>query len=235
MSDLLRLEGLTVNYGPVRAVHGLDLTIAAGELVTLLGPNGAGKSSTIGAITGLVASGGRIVFGGADISKLAAEARVERGIAVSPEGRRVFANLSVAENLRLGAATRKDPAAIRSDMERYLGLFPVLAERIEQPAGTLSGGEQQMLAIARALMSRPKLLLLDEPSLGLAPMIVSRIFDFIDQLKAEGMTILLVEQNAAQAMRVADRVYVLATGSVTFSGPASTLAGSDLMSLYLGS
>ncbi|WP_137113629.1 ABC transporter ATP-binding protein [Mesorhizobium sp. GR13] len=232
---MLRLEGLTVDYGPVRAVHGLDLAVAAGELVTLLGPNGAGKSSTIGAITGLVPSGGRIVFDGAELGRVSPEVRVERGIAASPEGRHIFANLTVAENLRLGAATRKNAVEVRSDMERFLALFPVLAERITQPAGTLSGGEQQMLAIARALMSRPKLLLLDEPSLGLAPMIVARIFDFIGQLKAEGMTILLVEQNAAQAMRVADRVYVMSTGEVSFTGPASALAGSDLMALYLGS
>ncbi len=235
MSALLRLEGLTVDYGPVRAVHGLDLTVAAGELVTLLGPNGAGKSSTIGAITGLVPCSGKVIFDGADITRMAAEMRVERGIAVSPEGRRVFANLSVAENLRLGAATRRDAAAKRADMERYLDLFPVLAERIDQLAGTLSGGEQQMLAIARALMSRPKLLLLDEPSLGLAPMIVARIFDFIGRLKAEGMTVLLVEQNSVQAMRFADRVYVLATGQTSYAGPASELVGSDLMAMYLRS
>ncbi len=235
MSALLRLEGLTVDYGPVRAVHGLDLTVAAGELVALLGPNGAGKSSTIGAITGLVPCSGKVIFDGADITRMAAEMRVERGIAVSPEGRRVFANLSVAENLRLGAATRRDAAAKRADMERYLDLFPVLAERIDQLAGTLSGGEQQMLAIARALMSRPKLLLLDEPSLGLAPMIVARIFDFIGRLKAEGMTVLLVEQNSVQAMRFADRVYVLATGQTSYAGPASELVGSDLMAMYLRS
>ncbi len=235
MSALLRLEGLTVDYGPVRAVHGLDLTVAAGELVALLGPNGAGKSSTIGAITGLVPCSGKVIFDGADVTRMAAEMRVERGIAVSPEGRRVFANLSVAENLRLGAATRRDAAAKRADMERYLDLFPVLAERIDQLAGTLSGGEQQMLAIARALMSRPKLLLLDEPSLGLAPMIVARIFDFIGRLKAEGMTVLLVEQNSVQAMRFADRVYVLATGQTSYAGPASELVGSDLMAMYLRS
>ncbi len=235
MSALLRLEGLTVDYGPVRAVHGLDPTVAAGELVALLGPNGAGKSSTIGAITGLVPCSGKVIFDGADITRMAAEMRVERGIAVSPEGRRVFANLSVAENLRLGAATRRDAAAKRADMERYLDLFPVLAERIDQLAGTLSGGEQQMLAIARALMSRPKLLLLDEPSLGLAPMIVARIFDFIGRLKAEGMTVLLVEQNSVQAMRFADRVYVLATGQTSYAGPASELVGSDLMAMYLRS
>ncbi|CAM5307600.1 branched-chain amino acid transport system ATP-binding protein [Aquamicrobium terrae] len=235
MSALLRLEGLTVDYGPVRAVHGLDLTVAAGELVALLGPNGAGKSSTIGAITGLVSCSGKVMFDGADITRMPAEMRVERGIAASPEGRRVFANLSVAENLRLGAATRKDSTAMRADMARYLELFPVLAERYDQPAGTLSGGEQQMLAIARALMSRPKLLLLDEPSLGLAPLIVARIFDFIGRLKAEGMTVLLVEQNAAQAMRFADRVYVLATGQTSYAGPASELVGSDLMAMYLRS
>ncbi|MGP2490133.1 ABC transporter ATP-binding protein [Mesorhizobium sp. PUT5] len=232
---MLRLEGLTVDYGPVRAVHGLDLTVAAGELVALLGPNGAGKSSTIGAITGLVPCSGKVMFDGADITRMPAEMRVERGIAASPEGRRVFANLSVAENLRLGAATRKDSTAMRADMARYLELFPVLAERYDQPAGTLSGGEQQMLAIARALMSRPKLLLLDEPSLGLAPLIVARIFDFIGRLKAEGMTVLLVEQNAAQAMRFADRVYVLATGQTSYAGPASELVGSDLMAMYLRS
>lgn len=235
MSALLRLEGLTVDYGPVRAVHGLDLTVAAGELVALLGPNGAGKSSTIGAITGLVPCSGKVMFDGADITRMPAEMRVERGIAASPEGRRVFANLTVAENLRLGAATRKDSTAMRADMARYLELFPVLAERYDQPAGTLSGGEQQMLAIARALMSRPKLLLLDEPSLGLAPLIVARIFDFIGRLKAEGMTVLLVEQNAAQAMRFADRVYVLATGQTSYAGPASELVGSDLMAMYLRS
>lgn len=235
MSALLRLEGLTVDYGPVRAVHGLDLTVAAGELVALLGPNGAGKSSTIGAITGLVPCSGKVMFDGADITRMPAEMRVERGIAASPEGRRVFANLTVAENLRLGAATRKDSTAMRADMARYLELFPVLAERYDQPAGTLSGGEQQMLAIARALMSHPKLLLLDEPSLGLAPLIVARIFDFIGRLKAEGMTVLLVEQNAAQAMRFADRVYVLATGQTSYAGPASELVGSDLMAMYLRS
>ncbi len=232
---MLRLEGLTVSYGPVRAVQGLDLAVGAGELVALLGPNGAGKSSTIAAITGLVAAGGKVRLDGEDISRQPVEARMAKGIAVSPEGRKVFVNLSVAENLRLGAATRRDPAGVRADMERYLGLFPVLGERIDQPAGTLSGGEQQMLAIARAMMSRPRLLLLDEPSLGLAPMIVTRIFDFIGRLKAEGLTVLVVEQNAAQAMRFADRVCVLGAGQVSFAGRPAELAGSDLMSLYLGS
>jgi branched-chain amino acid transport system ATP-binding protein len=231
---MLRLEGLCVTYGAVQAVRALDLTVKAGEMVALLGPNGAGKSSTIGAVTGLVPSRGKVVLDGQDISQLPAEARVAKGMALSPEGRRVFANLTVGENLRLGAALRRDAGQVRADVERFLTLFPVLGARIDQPAGTLSGGEQQMLAIARALMSRPRLLLLDEPSLGLAPMIVAKIFDFIGGLKAEGLTILVVEQNAAQALRFADRAYVLGTGQVQFEGTAQELAQSDLMSLYIG-
>lgn len=231
---MLRLEGLCVTYGAVQAVRNLDLTVKAGEMVALLGPNGAGKSSTIGAVTGLVPSRGKVVLDGQDISQLPAEARVAKGMALSPEGRRVFANLTVGENLRLGAALRRDAGQVREDVERFLTLFPVLGARIDQPAGTLSGGEQQMLAIARALMSRPRLLLLDEPSLGLAPMIVAKIFDFIGGLKAEGLTILVVEQNAAQALRFADRAYVLGTGQVQFEGTAQELAQSDLMSLYIG-
>lgn len=231
---MLRLEGLCVTYGAVQAVRALDLTVKAGEMVALLGPNGAGKSSTIGAVTGLVPSRGRVLLDGQDISQLPAEARVAKGMALSPEGRRVFANLTVGENLRLGAALRRDAGQVREDVERFLTLFPVLGARIDQAAGTLSGGEQQMLAIARALMSRPRLLLLDEPSLGLAPMIVAKIFDFIGGLKAEGLTILVVEQNAAQALRFADRAYVLGTGQVQFEGTAQELAQSDLMSLYIG-
>lgn len=231
---MLRLEGLCVTYGAVQAVRNLDLTVKAGEMVALLGPNGAGKSSTIGAVTGLVPSRGKVVLDGQDISQLPAEARVAKGMALSPEGRRVFANLTVGENLRLGAALRRDAGQVREDVERFLTLFPVLGARIDQAAGTLSGGEQQMLAIARALMSRPRLLLLDEPSLGLAPMIVAKIFDFIGGLKAEGLTILVVEQNAAQALRFADRAYVLGTGQVQFEGTAQELAQSDLMSLYIG-
>jgi branched-chain amino acid transport system ATP-binding protein len=231
---MLRLEGLCVTYGAVQAVRALDLTVKAGEMVALLGPNGAGKSSTIGAVTGLVPSRGKVLLDGQDISQLPAEARVAKGMALSPEGRRVFANLTVGENLRLGAALRRDAGQVREDVERFLTLFPVLGARIDQAAGTLSGGEQQMLAIARALMSRPRLLLLDEPSLGLAPMIVAKIFDFIGGLKAEGLTILVVEQNAAQALRFADRAYVLGTGQVQFEGTAQELAQSDLMSLYIG-
>lgn len=231
---MLSLEKLQVSYGAVQAVRSLDLTVGEGELVALLGPNGAGKSSTIGAITGLVPAKGRICLAGTDISMLPAETRIARGIAISPEGRRVFANLTVGENLRMGAALRRDAAGVRQDTERFLTMFPVLRERLTQPAGTLSGGEQQMLAIARALMSRPRLLLLDEPSLGLAPLIVARIFDFIGELKAGGLTLLVVEQNAAQALRFADRVYVLAAGEVRFVGVPSDLAGTDLMSVYVG-
>jgi branched-chain amino acid transport system ATP-binding protein len=231
---MLSLEKLQVSYGAVQAVRSLDLSVGEGELVALLGPNGAGKSSTIGAITGLVPARGRVVLAGADISMLSAEARIAKGIAISPEGRRVFANLTVGENLRMGAALRRDAGGVRDDTERFLTLFPVLRERFAQPAGTLSGGEQQMLAIARALMSRPRLLLLDEPSLGLAPLIVARIFDFIGELKASGLTLLVVEQNAAQAMRFADRVYVMATGEVRFEGTPADLEGTDLMSVYVG-
>ncbi|SED64397.1 ABC transporter ATP-binding protein [Rhodobacter sp. 24-YEA-8] len=234
MNSMLRLEQVSVRYGPVRAVTDLDLRAGEGEVIALLGPNGAGKSSTIGAINGLVPASGRISLGGRDISSLAVEARIAGGIAVAPEGRRIFVNLTVAENLRLGAALRRDPAGIRADTERYLALFPVLGERSNQPAGTLSGGEQQMLAIARAMMSRPKVLLLDEPSLGLAPMIVTRIFDFIGQLKSEGLTVILVEQNAAQAMRVADQVCVLVSGRISYRGTPADLAGTDVMKLYLG-
>ena len=231
---MLSLEKLQVSYGAVQAVRSLDLRVGEGELVALLGPNGAGKSSTIGAITGLVTARGRIELSGKDISTLSTEARIARGIAISPEGRKVFANLTVGENLRMGAALRRDPAGVRQDTDRFLDLFPVLRERFAQPAGTLSGGEQQMLAIARALMSRPRLLLLDEPSLGLAPLIVARIFDFIGELKASGLTLLVVEQNAAQAMRFADRVYILATGELRFVGTPADLEGTDLMSVYVG-
>ncbi|MAM13904.1 MAG: ABC transporter ATP-binding protein [Rhizobiaceae bacterium] len=231
---MLRLENLQISYGAVQAVRTLDMTVGEGELVTLLGPNGAGKSSTIGAITGLVPARGRVYFSGADISALPTETRIAKGIAISPEGRRVFANLTVGENLRMGATMRHDTAGIKQDTDRFLALFPVLGERFAQPAGTLSGGEQQMLAIARALMSRPRLLLLDEPSLGLAPLIVSRIFDFIGELKESGLTVLVVEQNAAQAMRFADRVYLLAAGEVCFVGTPADLAGTDLMAMYLG-
>lgn len=233
---MLKVENLSVRYGAVAAVRDLSLSVGQGELVALLGPNGAGKSSTINALTGLVApSDGRIVLDGQDISRVRTEDRIRAGLTSTPEGRHIFANLTVGENLRLGAATRRDARGVRHDMERFLALFPVLSERYAQAAGTLSGGEQQMLAIARSLMSRPKLLLLDEPSLGLAPKIVVRIFDFIGQLKAEGLTLLVVEQNARQVLRFADRVYVMSSGALRFDGPPSGLADEHgLLNLYIG-
>jgi branched-chain amino acid transport system ATP-binding protein len=233
---VLTVENLTVRYGAVTAVRDLTLSIGRGELVALLGPNGAGKSSTINALTGLVdAAAGRIVLDGRDISRTRTEDRIRAGLTSTPEGRHIFANLTVAENLRLGAATRRDPKAVRADIDRFLALFPVLSQRYGQAAGTLSGGEQQMLAISRSLMSRPKLLLLDEPSLGLAPKIVVQIFDFIGQLKAEGLTLLVVEQNAAQALRFADRVHVVTSGTLRYSGPPAGLADEHgLLNLYIG-
>ena len=233
---MLTVENLGVRYGAVTAVRGLSIGIGRGELVALLGPNGAGKSSTINALTGLVgAASGRIVFNGADISRLRTEERIRAGLTSTPEGRHVFANLTVGENLRLGAALRRDPKGVREDTDRFMALFPVLAQRYAQAAGQLSGGEQQMLAIARSLMSRPKLLLLDEPSLGLAPRIVVQIFDFIGQLKADGLTLLVVEQNATQALRFADRVYVMASGALRYDGPPDGLRGErGLIDLYIG-
>lgn len=219
-----------------QALKSVDLEIRRGEIFALLGPNGAGKSSTINALTGLVAAtAGRMVFDGKDITRARTEDRIRAGLTSTPEGRHIFANLTVGENLRLGAATRRDPKGVRQDTERFLSLFPVLAERYAQAAGTLSGGEQQMLAISRSLMSRPKLLLLDEPSLGLAPRIVAQIFDFIGQLKNEGLTLLVVEQNATQALRFADRVYVVSSGSLRYDGPPAKLADEHgLLNLYLG-
>ena len=233
---MLKVEKLVVRYGAVTAVRELSLEVGQGELVALLGPNGAGKSSTINALTGLVTpASGRIVLNGKDISHVRTEDRIRAGLTATPEGRHIFANLSVGENLRLGAATRRDPAGVRQDTERFLALFPVLSERYGQAAGTLSGGEQQMLAIARSLMSRPKLLLLDEPSLGLAPKIVARIFDFIGELKTQGLTLLVVEQNAKQALRFADRVYVVSSGTLRYDGPPAKLADEHgLFNLYLG-
>lgn len=233
---MLKVENLSVRYGAVAAVRDVSLTVGKGELIALLGPNGAGKSSTIGALTGLVTpAAGKIFLEGKDITRVATEDRIRLGITATPEGRHIFANLTVAENLRLGAAIRKDAVEVQSDLERFLKLFPVLADRYRQLAGTLSGGEQQMLAIARSLMSRPKVLLLDEPSLGLAPRIVAQIFDFIGELKAGGLTLLVVEQNAGQALRFADRAYVMSSGKVRYDGPANQLLeGNDLLKLYIG-
>ena len=234
---LLAVEDLRVAYGAVAAIRGISLTVAAGEVVALLGGNGAGKSTMLRAISGLVRPrGGRIKLAGEAIHRLSPARIVRLGIGHCPEGRRIFASLSVAENLRLGAAQRRDRGAVAEDRERMFTLFPILRERQQQPAGTLSGGEQQMLALARALMARPKLLLLDEPSLGLAPLLVQQIFRRLAELKAAGTTMLLVEQNIAVALELADRAYVLRTGEVSLEGSAATLKADyeRLAEAYLG-
>jgi branched-chain amino acid transport system ATP-binding protein len=222
--SLLALEQLQVSYGGIRAVKGVDLTVEQGELVCLIGANGAGKTTTLRAITGLVkCAGGRVLYDGAEISGLKVHQVARRGLALVPEGRGIFAQLTIEENLAMGAYTRDDRAAVAADIDRSFALFPRLKERRLQVAGTLSGGEQQMLAIARALMSRPKLLLLDEPSMGLAPLMVERIFEVIRTIAAEGVTLLLVEQNARLALEASHRGYVLEGGLVTLSGDARTL------------
>jgi branched-chain amino acid transport system ATP-binding protein len=233
---ILELRGVTVNYGGIRAIENIDLTINQGEVVTLIGANGAGKSTTLRAISRLVnPAAGTIIYAGKDITRARTDEVVSWGIAQSPEGRRVLARQSVIDNLRLGAYTRKDRGNIEADIQQQFELFPRLAERRHQQAGTLSGGEQQMLAIARAVMSRPRLLLLDEPSLGLAPLIVIEIFSIIRNLHAAGTTILLVEQNARLALQNADRGYVLEAGSITFAGPAADLLGDErVKQAYLG-
>lgn len=209
MTDLLQLRGLRVRYGRITALAGIDLDVGEGEIVAIIGPNGAGKSSLLGAIAGVVAADhGTITFKGEDIRKLPMEQAVRRGIALVPEGRHVLPGLTVLENLKLGATIRTDTAGIRSDLERFLEAFPILRERRNEPAGRLSGGEQQMLVIARALMSRPRLLMLDEPSLGLAPRIVDQVYDIVRHTRNQGVTILVVEQNARRALDVADRTHV---------------------------
>ena len=233
---LLRLVGLAVRYGSVQALSGIDLEVRQGEVVALLGSNGAGKSTTLRAISRLVnASSGRILWRGADLAPLATERTVKLGIGHCPEGRRVLARQSVASNLELGAWLRRDRAAIAADLERCYGLFPRLAERRQQLAGSLSGGEQQMLAIARALMGRPTLLLLDEPSLGLAPKLVGEVMQALAQLHQEGLTMLLVEQNAQAALEIADRGFVLEAGQLTLQGAAADLLSDpSLRAAYLG-
>ncbi len=233
---MLTLENIDVYYGAIHALRGVSLTVEQGEVVTLIGANGAGKSTTLRAITGLLTpKKGRVLFEGDDITGIAAHKLVARGISMSPEGRGVFANLTVLENLEMGAYLKKNKAEIASDMERGFTLFPRLKERIKQRAGTLSGGEQQMLAMARALMSRPKLLLLDEPSLGLAPLVCHTIFATIDEIKASGTTVLLVEQNANAALKHSDRGYVLETGSVILEGKAADVAADPrVREAYLG-
>ena len=234
--ELLTLENVNVYYGGIHALRDVSLRVEAGEVVTLIGANGAGKSTTLRAITGLLTPrSGRIRFEGTDITGLPAHQLVARGISMAPEGRGIFANLTVLENLEMGAYRVRDRAQVRSDIERGFSLFPRLRERVRQQSGTLSGGEQQMLAIARALMSRPKLLLLDEPSLGLAPIVCHTIFTTIDEIKAAGTTVLLVEQNANAALKHSDRGYVLETGAVTLEGSAGAIAGDPrIREAYLG-
>jgi len=226
-----------VSYGPVAAVRGVSLAVRAGEVVALLGANGAGKSTLLRTISGLIRPrAGRVHLAGRAIDRLAPSRIVRLGIAHAPEGRRVFGSLSVADNLRLGAAARRERAGLVEERERLLDLFPILRERLRQAAGTLSGGEQQMLALARALMAKPRLLLLDEPSLGLAPLIVRAIFDALAGLKRVGVTMLLVEQNVAAALELADRAYVLRTGEIRLEGASAELRADPerIAHAYLG-
>jgi branched-chain amino acid transport system ATP-binding protein len=234
--ELLRVEELEVFYGGIQALHGVSLEVRAGEIVTLIGANGAGKSTTLAAISGLVPpKRGRVVFEGKELTGLPAHQVARGGISLVPEGRRIFPNLSVRENLLLGAYVRTDRGQVQEDLREVFTLFPRLAGRSGQVAGTLSGGEQQMLAMGRALMARPRLLLLDEPSLGLAPFLVKEVFRWIGDIKARGTTVLLVEQNARMALAVADRGYVLETGRIVLAGTAPALsANPQVQHAYLG-
>ncbi|MDP1797652.1 MAG: ABC transporter ATP-binding protein [Planctomycetaceae bacterium] len=233
---MLSINDLSVSYGSIQALRGISLHVEAGEIVTLIGGNGAGKSTTLRTVSGLLSPrSGQIQFEGQAIQGQPPHLIAQRGLVHVPEGRGIFANLTVEENLQLGAYFRHDKAGIRTDRERALTLFPRVRERLQQQAGTLSGGEQQMLAIARALLSRPKLLMLDEPSLGLAPQIVQTIFQVIREINQEGTTILLVEQNASMALQVAHRAYVLEVGCIQMEGDAKALAASDdVRKAYLG-
>jgi branched-chain amino acid transport system ATP-binding protein len=234
--SLISVEQLQVAYGGIRAVKGIDLEVNAGELVCLIGANGAGKTTTLRAITGTVrAASGTVRYDGTDITRMKPHQIARRGLALVPEGRGVFAQLTIEENLAMGAYARNDAAAVAADVDRAFTLFPRLKERRKQIAGTLSGGEQQMLAIARALMSRPKLLLLDEPSMGLAPLMVEKIFDVIRTIAGEGVTLLLVEQNARLALELAHRAYVLEGGLVTLAGEGKSLLHDPrIREAYLG-
>ncbi len=234
--SLLEVSALEVRYGGIRAVKGVDLKVAEGELVCLIGANGAGKTTTLKAICGLMpAAAGSVRYQGKDTAGVAHFELPRRGLVLVPEGRGIFPQLTVEENLAMGAYVRSDVAAVRRDIARSYTLFPRLAERRTQSGGTLSGGEQQMLAIGRALMARPKLLVLDEPSMGLAPIIVQKVFEVIATIRKEGATILLVEQNARLALELADRAYVMETGTITLSGPAKDLLADErVRKAYLG-
>lgn len=236
MTQLLEIQDLCVNYGGIQALKNVNLIVNTGEVVTLIGANGAGKSTTLRAISKLInPRSGQIIYNGRNITRRRPHELVKLGIAHSPEGRRILSKLTILDNLELGAYIRSNSKEVQEDIEQQFKLFPRLAERRYQLAGTLSGGEQQMLAIARALMSRPKLLLLDEPSLGLAPAIVREIFSIIDNLRQTGVTILLVEQNANLALQIADRGYVLEAGCITLNGKASELLNDErVKKAYLG-
>ena len=234
--NMLDIQDLQVGYGGIHAVKGIAIHVEPGELVALIGSNGAGKTTTLKTLAGLLRpSAGKIHFDGKSLHDVAAHQRVAMGIALVPEGRGVFARLSVAENLLMGAYSRHDQLEVNDDLARMYALFPRLVERRDQLAGTLSGGEQQMLAMARALMSRPRLLMLDEPSMGLAPLMVKKIFETIREVAAQGMSILLVEQNARLALQVASRGYVMESGAITLAGASAELLGSDAVQrAYLG-
>jgi len=237
MSDpLLQIKDLHVHYGAIHAIHGINLNVHEGEIVTILGSNGAGKTTTLHTISGLLKpSSGSILFDGKPIHKMEANKIVAEGVAQSPEGRMVFPDLTISENLDMGAFLRRDKEGIEKDREYMCQLFPKLKERAKQLAGTLSGGEQQMLAIARAYMANPKLLLLDEPSLGIAPILVQAIFDAVVEINKKGTTILLVEQNAFAALKIAHRAYVLTTGEIGMEGPAKELLeNEEIQKAYLG-
>ncbi|WP_409018101.1 ABC transporter ATP-binding protein [Caballeronia sp. LZ035] len=233
---MLKVKGLQVNYGGIQAVKGVDLEVGQGELVTLIGANGAGKTTTMKAITGLKPySGGDIEYMGQSIKGVPTHELLKRGLAMVPEGRGIFARMSILENMQMGAYLRTDTDAIQKDTERMFGFFPRLKERASQYAGTLSGGEQQMLAMARALLSRPKLLLLDEPSMGLSPIMVEKIFEVVREISHEGLTVLLVEQNARLALQAANRGYVMDSGVVTMTGDAKTMLDDPkVRAAYLG-
>jgi branched-chain amino acid transport system ATP-binding protein len=233
---LLEVEGLRASYGPVRALDGVDVSVAEGAVVAILGPNGAGKTTTLRALTGMVRATGRVTFAGRRLTGLATERVVRLGVAHVPEGRGTFPALTVEENLRLGAYTRRDGAGVRADLDRWYGAFPRLAERRGQAAGSLSGGEQQMLAIARALMLHPRLLLLDEPSLGLAPLVTRELFEVLGQVKREQRTtMVLVEQNANLALELADHAVVLEAGRTVLAGPAAEVRADErVRRAYLG-
>ncbi|MCI2055517.1 MAG: ABC transporter ATP-binding protein [Oscillibacter sp.] len=233
---MLKIENLHVSYGGIKALRGISLDVPDGKIVTLIGANGAGKSTMLRTITGLVkAESGSIQWNGKELLGMSIDRIISEGIAMSPEGRRVFADLTVVENLKIGAYLRKDKAEIEKDLNWVYDLFPRLKERSWQLAGTLSGGEQQMLAVGRALMSRPKLMMLDEPSLGLAPLVVQDIFSIIREINKQGVTVLLIEQNANMALKTADLAYVLETGNITLSGTGAELLANDkVKEAYLG-